>query len=331
MEFGLRYLKMLSLIPAPPQEIDAITLHRKLGDEDLEVDLRSVQRDLHRLSVLFPITCTEGTRPLRWSWAAHAPPLTAGGIGPVLALALVLADTYFTVAMPQSIRDALAPLTRAARGVLATREGTTPAELAKRFRVVPKGPAARTPEVAPAVLEAVTRALAERRKLAARYRPATGELTEYVLDPLACVQRGALLYLVAWKPGRQDRLYLLHRFESAALLDAPAEPDDTFDLDAFLARGELGFAVDDREIAFVARFDARAARVVAEAPLADDQTLEPLPGGEVRVRATLRRTHELEGWLLGFGPAVVVEGPPELAEAMAKTAHAMAARYPAPA
>jgi predicted DNA-binding transcriptional regulator YafY len=135
-----------------------------------------------------------------------------------------------------------------------------------------------------------------------------------------------MLYFVAWKPGREERQFLLHRFDSATVLDTPAEPDDDFDLDAHLARGELGYVVGD-PIELVARFDARAARVVTEAPLSTDQRLEPAPGGEVRVRATVADTLELRGWLLGFGPAVVVEGPPHLVEYVVATVKAMAERY----
>ncbi len=329
MEPTLRYLVMLSLLPREPQRTTAHHVHRKLVGRGFDVDLRSVQRDLMRATELYPVVVFTDSRPYHWSWARDAPPLSGGGIDPVLALTLVLADTSFAWALPTPFREALAPLVRAAHGVLTERADGAPAQLARRFRALPKGPPVVAPEVAPSVLEAVTRAVAHRRRLLARYRPQGRPAADYRLDPLALVSRGPMVYLVACREGRAfPQRFLLHRFVDAATLDESAAPDDDFDLDAFLAQGGLGFVVGDGEgVTLVARFFGSAAQAIAEAPLAKDQHLERLAEDEVRVRARVNDTRELRGWLLGFGDAVVVDEPLTMRDAMAATARAMAARY----
>jgi len=63
----LRLLTMLRLIPRHPRCIDTATLERKLGDEGFHVTRRTIQRDLHRLSRAFPLTCDDH-KPTGWSW-----------------------------------------------------------------------------------------------------------------------------------------------------------------------------------------------------------------------------------------------------------------------
>jgi predicted DNA-binding transcriptional regulator YafY len=70
MDSLLRYFDMLCLIPKEPRTISTPELLTKLQDTGYRVDLRTVQRDLSMLSSshLFPISSTEGTKPLRWFW-----------------------------------------------------------------------------------------------------------------------------------------------------------------------------------------------------------------------------------------------------------------------
>lgn len=51
----LRMLSMLLMIPVKPGEIKAKEIKNKLLEQNFEVDLRTVQRDLHKLSKMFPL------------------------------------------------------------------------------------------------------------------------------------------------------------------------------------------------------------------------------------------------------------------------------------
>jgi hypothetical protein len=46
-----------------------------------------------------------------------------------------------------------------------------------------------------------------------------------------------------------------------------------------------------------------------ETPISEDQRLEELPGGTVRLTATVNDTHELRAWLRGFGSRIAVLSP----------------------
>ncbi len=59
---------MLRLIPRAPRKIDTATLQAALRAEGYVVDRRSIQRDLHKLSTVFPIVCDDAHKPYGWSW-----------------------------------------------------------------------------------------------------------------------------------------------------------------------------------------------------------------------------------------------------------------------
>jgi len=67
----IRYLLILKEIPAFPGHVAAGTLARQLREMGVRVSVRTVQRDLKRLSRHFPIRRTSSCRPLRWYWAGE--------------------------------------------------------------------------------------------------------------------------------------------------------------------------------------------------------------------------------------------------------------------
>jgi predicted DNA-binding transcriptional regulator YafY len=59
---------MLRLIPRAPRKIDSAGLESALREQGQHIDRRSIQRDLHKLSALFPIVCDDSHKPFGWSW-----------------------------------------------------------------------------------------------------------------------------------------------------------------------------------------------------------------------------------------------------------------------
>jgi predicted DNA-binding transcriptional regulator YafY len=60
---AVRYIAMLSHIPLAPRHISAAELQRKLDDEGYAVDVRTIQRDLSRLSSHFRLDSHAGAWP----------------------------------------------------------------------------------------------------------------------------------------------------------------------------------------------------------------------------------------------------------------------------
>jgi predicted DNA-binding transcriptional regulator YafY len=77
---------MLRIVPPAPRKIDTATIERRLRAEGFPIDRRSIQRDLQKLSTVFPIVCDDAHKPYGWSWmegrgfsddeASIAPPRT---------------------------------------------------------------------------------------------------------------------------------------------------------------------------------------------------------------------------------------------------------------
>jgi len=113
----LRLLTMLRLIPRYPQHIDTSALQRKLGDEGFHVTRRTIQRDLHRLSRAFPLTCDDH-KPTGWSWAPEGAILDVPGMDPSTVLMFVLAESFLAPLLPRTTLRKIRPYLQQARKVL---------------------------------------------------------------------------------------------------------------------------------------------------------------------------------------------------------------------
>ena len=76
----LRHLETLRAIPRHPRKTTASEVHRHLLGAGFDIDKRSVERDLHKLSTFYPISCDDSGRPAGWFWQAGAADLIAPGL-----------------------------------------------------------------------------------------------------------------------------------------------------------------------------------------------------------------------------------------------------------
>ena len=151
--------------------------------------------------------------------------------------------------------------------------------------------------------------------------------SNYTLQPLAIVQRGALTYLVATAFRYEDVLmFALHRFQKVEMLDAQVVRPKNFDLDDYIASGAFGFG-DGKKIKLEALFTRDAAEHLYETPISVDQVLRPQSQSHTKLVATVANTPQLEWWLLGFGQDVEVISPKSLRSSLAATALAMSRKY----
>ena len=68
---SLRYLALLQLIPRQPKTLSVSQIGKKLRDinPEFDVDIRTIQRDLDKLSAAFPLTCERQGRATHWFWS----------------------------------------------------------------------------------------------------------------------------------------------------------------------------------------------------------------------------------------------------------------------
>ena len=326
----LRQWHLLRAIPRYPRRIGVPELHSLLETAGFSVTVRTLQRDLIELSEVFPLLSDERAKPFGWSWAANAPLFDLPNLTTQEALAFAMIEDYLRPLLPTVLLDQLRAYFTAARKRLA---GDSPkrgsASWLGKIAVVQPTQALIPPKVDPQVQKVITDALLNDRQLGVKYRrKGERELRGYVLSPLGLIQRGPVTYLLACIGDHAEpRSFVLHRFERASMLDAPALRPKGFVLATYLAEtGVLNFGAG-KTIRLDALFDAPAADHLLETPLSHDQTIKDAGDGRVRVRASVLDTPQLRWWLLGIADGVEVVAPVALRREFAQMTAATAAHY----
>lgn len=324
----LRLIALLRLIPREPARIAAPTLQEKLKDGGYPVSLRTVQRDLERLSIPFALQCDESVSPFRWSLAKKAP-VDLSAITPPMALALYVAESHLQTLLPQSMLDQLSPEFRKAHDCLDSMENNGLAHWARRVRAHPNGKSLQPAQIAPHVWEQTSTALLEHKQLQISYlsRSKT-ELKQLRIHPAGLVSRHAISYLIGNVDGYDDlRQFALHRIHQAECLDAAARAHKDFEIDSYI-RQDLNTIAPIEQVELVAHVSPQIAWLLGETPLSRKQSLEPLPDSDwQRLRAIVPDDQETLWWVFGLGENVRVWEPQHWATEIKKRAAQISALY----
>ena len=194
------------------------------------------------------------------------------------AVSLKLLETYLHQLLPASLLRTLEPRFRLAASKLEHLEDTSAARWLDRIHVVMPSLGLLPPAIDGEVLETVQEALLGDRQLQIGYRNLSAtEPRPMTVHPLALVQRGAALYLVATIGNYRDpRLLAVHRMSQAELLDEAARRPASFSLREYAASGALEFGDGATPaIRLRAWIDAGLARILEETPLSPDMRLVP--------------------------------------------------------
>lgn len=329
----VRHIAMLGTIPALPRRISARELAERLRAQGFEIDVRSVERDLHKLS-RFGLVSDEA-RPAGWSWMKSAKGFTLPPTSPEAALLLELVRRHLAGLLPRSMLATLAQPFEMARQQLAMCSEMPFARWAERIAVLPETVPLAVPEVAAEVGNCICDALLRERQLEVNYRAIeAARARRFVLHPLGLVLRGGVFYLVATVEGYEDaRQFALQRMSQPKVLEEACRRPRDFSLAAHIheqrafewPRGEM--------IRLELRVDSWLSRHLGERPLAADQEITPMRGEEdaFRVRATVAGTEQLHWWLRSLGSHVEVLKPARLRRRLATELTELAARYGADA
>lgn len=303
----LRLIRLLSLIPRAPLSATVQELCDRLAAHDITMDVRSVQRNLHKLGKVLPLK-RQGLRPVKWSLGAGAGALTAPVIDPADALALRMIQQYLEPVMPHALLRAWAPQFAEAERVLDTGRFR---RWRDRVTILPAGPARLPVKIAPGIVAVVYGALLGGTQFEADYHPVGRTWRRYTFNPSALVYRDGVTYLVG---GCEEfdfvPIFALHRMKNAGALEQPVREPEGFDLQRYI-KGQQGFEWPvGPPIRLRLRLDRDIAPHFVERPLSGDQIVARVKGSEdLRLTATVQNTLPLRWWLLSFGPAVEVLGP----------------------
>jgi len=325
----MRQWQMLRLVPRYPGKISTAELKQHLADEGFETTQRTIQRDLMTLSDIYPLTCDDRSKPFGWSWMAEADVMDIPGMDSHTALAFWLAGEHLEPMLPKTTLRQLQPHFKTAAHVLDNIPADKGAPAWRdKVRVLHRGPKLKAPVINSNVQNQVYDALLRNRRIVITYQPRGKEdKKEYEINPLGLVLKDGIIYLVCSMWDYPDiRLLTLHRMLDAQVLDKPASRPDGFNLDEYIASGELDFAIGGT-IKLKALFNRGAAFHLDERPLSDDQTIVEQTDGRMLVTATMQDTSELHWWLLGFGDGVEIVAPKSLRREFQSIATLMLKQY----
>lgn len=157
-------------------------------------------------------------------------------------------------------------------------------------------------------LGAVADALARRRAIRFRYRPAQGRTGVREVDPYSLVFRRGHWYLVGQDRGRKDtRSFRLSRIQSAIReIGEASPPPEGFDASRQLEAGPWGLGKP--EVRARVSFSPKVAWwAIPSAPGA--RPLRRRPDGWVEVDVPASQTDSFVSWILSFGPDARVYSP----------------------
>jgi len=324
----MRQWHMLRLIPRMPSKVSTSDLVHSLADEGFKVTRRTLQRDLAKLAVIYPLVCDERDKPFGWSWSADAAFLDIPSMDSHTALTFWLVNQHLKALLPKTTLEKLQPHINAAEEVL-NKINTDQGAPAWRHkvRVLSQGPILTEAVIDHDVQRLVYDGLLRNRKLSVHYTPRSGKQKVYDLHPLGLILKAGMSYLVCLIREYSDvRLLALHRISQVCVLDIPSRMLEDFDLDDYIESGEMGFQCKG-EIAFKALLSKGATLHLRERALSDDQSIEEQSDGRMLVNATIQDTSELRWWLLGFGGSLEVLEPQSLRDEMIAMVQSSAKRY----
>ena len=325
----LRQILMLSRIPRYPDGITVRELRRYLRHEGMDVHVRTLQRDLSRLSARMPLLAEQNGTSMHWSWETRAPSLDVPAMRPAEALTLKMVQSHLETLLPGGVLEFLAPRYRQADRTLTALGRARPGHWHSRVAMLPAIQPLVTPDVHAEVAETVYEALFHGRCIRARYHPLETETStrgECIIGPLGLVLRRGVAYLVGYvDAGAVLEHFALQRFEKAELTEIMVEAGD-FDLDSYIEEGHFDPPAG-RRINLKLDVSPELANQLAETPLEPDQRLRENGDGTAHVEARVAETRQLRVWLLSLGDQVRVLAPNSLRRHIRNTLSAAADGY----
>ncbi|AMN50940.1 transcriptional regulator [Psychrobacter sp. P2G3] len=293
-------------------------IYEQLKLAGFDISLRTVQRDLNALAKRFPIE-KNNANPQGWRWKDDAPLQSLPHMNLSQAVAFNMVEANLTQLLPPAILDELFPWFDLARRQLKNSKVTH--SWIDRVRIE----TATQPLIAPHIdldsKDNIYHALFYQLQVKACYtRSNKSEASEYILNPIAIIQRGVIIYLLATRtddPEAIIRTFALHRFASVEILKSTALTPQNFHLDSYLDAGSMGFThpllsqLPDhgKNTAIELKFTTRAGKSLTESKLSDDQTVMFNDDDTLTIHATVNLTSQLVWWLRGFGKGLLDAKP----------------------
>lgn len=294
-------------------------LQEVLQREGIDISLRTIQRDLNQISQRFPIESNK-TVPQGWRWRSDAPIQSLPHMTSSQAVTFMMVEEHLKHLLPPSLLEEMHPWFDLARRNLSSQNNVR--QWINRVRIVPANQPLIPPVVEKAAQQAIYEGLLQDKQLECIYQSRiSAEEKTYILNPLALVQKGSIIYLVCTRHDKTDiQTFALHRFKSAVVLNTRALHPVDFDIDTYIDSGALGFRVDFNQpvesIDLKLVMNSADSLFFEESQLSRDQQIRKLDQDLVEVSATVPFTSQLVWWLRSFGHKLHAISPIEVERAV---------------
>lgn len=304
LETTVLAIELLRRIPRG-RKITASELHDQLKAVGIDRDIRSIQRQLERLSEHFEIERDDRSKPFGYRWLEQSKGLALPNLTPQESLLLGLAEEHMKNLLPSRLMKSMESFfSQAKRNLGPDSNARLEREWPGKVRVVATSQPLIPPKIASGVFEVVSEALYSNRWLNLDYRNAGGKRNKVEVMPLGLVQQGPRLYIVCRFRGYEnERNLALHRILLAEMSTLTFVRPKEFDLKKYDDDGRFGFG-DGKMIRLTFCIERNTGLHLLESPLSIDQQVVELEDEKLEITATVVDNAMLEWWLLGFGSRV---------------------------
>jgi predicted DNA-binding transcriptional regulator YafY len=199
------------------------------------------------------------------------------------------------------------------------------------------------PKLRPEVFQTVATATFFERELLVQYRASykgeqSEEPTPKRLWPLALVESGGVMYMVAQDPTREPRpakgkpgwlrtLFRLDRIGNVTESGVGFAYPEDFKLREYVDTEQSFNFLTQSPVRLELAFEGKAGNHLKESPMAKDQEVETLSDGRLKVSGTVIPSLKLRWWLRSIGAQVEIIAPESLREEFAEDYLKLAKRY----
>ena len=327
---SLRLLLLLQQIPREPRYISSQQLYERLEDAGYPVSLRTVQRDLVKLSSHFPLIQSEATgrgkTGIAWAFSKDSQHMAFPGMDAVTALTVSMALEHLKPLLPPQVLQHLQPWQQEAEEQLHKLNSSKYQGWMDKVRITQQH-FLQAPQVDAEAVTLIYEALLENRQFKATYKGKA----ERIIHPYGLVQQGHTLYLLCRFYEFDDvRITALHRYQAVQLLDESVRPFPEFNIDDYLDGGAMQWLLPDQQrIALKLRISSWLAPLLEETPLSMQQTLtvDAQTPEQYVLDAEVLDGMQLRRWLLSQGSGLQVLEPEYLRQWMRTIVQEQAESY----
>lgn len=311
---------MLMLVPRYPRAISTLELQKKLYEQGYDINLRSIQRDLEKLSTRFPLISDETVRPFQWSFSADAALKLIPTLDTSTAITLELARSYLKPILPKPVLEHLQPYFREAHEVI-RKNGHPIAHWPEKIRLIHRAIGQSHIEIDSDILQSLTEAVINENQCELVYKARTWKQPEnVVIHPLGLVYRAPNTYVIATINDREGvRQLALQRIEAVTRLEERIITPKGFNLDTYIAEGEMKVLLSKEKVRLHLRCDKPMLNHVLESPLAEDQEVIEDTDEHFEVLCTVHDSQDLRWWIISQSSYLTVLSPAWLKEEVINT------------